>query len=113
MLDLDLINNSKIDIKLKGETVKVNEATYNIAKRVRAFQEYLVSEGAAEEQSEKIQSELIIDFLNNNENGKKFTQKELDSFSFVGIKAIYNLIVDSINKKEINPNLESPYQAEK
>ncbi|MBY0755023.1 hypothetical protein K5V21_06085 [Clostridium sardiniense] len=113
MLDLDLINNSKMDIKINGEMVKVNEATYSIAKRVRAFQEYVASEGVVEEKSEKIQAELILDFLNNNENGKKFTQKDLDSFSFLGIKAVYNLMIDSISKKEINPNLESPYQEEK
>lgn len=113
MINIDVITQNTTDIKINNEVVNVYDVTYSMAKRVREFQDYLRDPSATSDESEKRQADLIIDFLNNNKNNKKFNKKDLDKLSFMSIKTLYNLMVELINKTELDPNLESHYQAEK
>ncbi|MBO3420208.1 hypothetical protein [Clostridium perfringens] len=113
MVNIDAITQSTTEIQINGEVINVYDVTYSMAKRVREFQDYLRDPSATPDESENRQADLIIDFLNNNKNNKKFTKKDLDKLSFMSIKTLYNLMVELINKTELDPNLESHCQAEK
>ena len=113
MINIDVITQNTTDIKINNEVVNVYDVTYSMAKRVREFQDYLRDPSATSDESEKRQADLIIDVLNNNKNNKKFNKKDLDKLSFMSIKTLYNLMVELINKTELDPNLESHCQAEK
>ena len=90
MINIDVITQNTTDIKINNEVVNVYDVTYSMAKRVREFQDYLRDPSATSDESEKRQADLIIDFLNNNKNNKKFNKKDLDKLSFMSIKTLYN-----------------------
>lgn len=75
MINIDVITQNTTDIKINNEVVNVYDVTYSMAKRVREFQDYLRDPSATSDESEKRQADLIIDFLNNNKNNKKFNKK--------------------------------------
>ncbi|ELC8386684.1 hypothetical protein [Clostridium perfringens] len=101
MLDLDLLN-KPIDIKIKGEQIKVNQPSFALAKSVRAFERNINS--MEEEEIYDEQSNILLSFLNNNADSKKFKKDALESLPFSAIKAIYKSLVDAITGADNNPN---------
>lgn len=101
MLDLDLLN-KPIDIKIKGEQIKVNQPSFALAKSVRAFERNINS--MEEEEIYDEQSNILLSFLNNNTDSKKFKKDDLESLPFSAIKAIYKSLVNAITGVDNNPN---------
>ncbi|WP_251860392.1 hypothetical protein [Clostridium sp. Marseille-Q2269] len=102
MIDLDLINSKPIEIKFNGNMVKLNQPTFALSKKVRAFEKNVSQ--MQEEEIYKEQSDILLKFLNNNSSSKKFADKDIDSISFSGIKALYNALISAIVGIETDPN---------
>lgn len=102
MLDLDLINNKPIEIKINKGLVKVNQPSFSLAKRVRAYEKNLTE--MTEEEIYKEQSNILVSFLNNNSSNKKFADKDINNLSFTAIKALYLALINAITGVEESPN---------
>ncbi|NFO71975.1 hypothetical protein FDC51_17820 [Clostridium botulinum] len=103
MLDLDLINNKPIEIKINGKKINVNQPIFILAKRVRNFEKQLTTT-TDEEEIYKEQTCILLEFLNNNSSNKKFTSDDIEKLSFGAIRALYNELVSSIVNISNDPN---------
>ncbi|GAA0735444.1 hypothetical protein [Clostridium oceanicum] len=101
MIDIDMINDKPIEIKLKGEVVKVKQPTFYLAKKVRSYEKNI--DDLSEDEIYKKQSNILIDFLNNNTTNKKFNDKDIDNISFNSIKALYKELIKAILGAEEDP----------
>ena len=102
MLDLDSIDSKPIEIKINKAVVKVNQPSFGLAKRVRAYEKNLGE--MIEEEVYKEQANILISFLNNNSSKKEFSEKDIEELTFNAIRALYNELVNSIMGIENNPN---------
>lgn len=102
MLDLDLINNKAIEIKINKGLVKVNQPSFSLAKRVRIYEKNLGK--MKEEEIYREQSNILVNFLNNNSSNRRFDERDINKLSFTAIKALYTALVNAIVGAEENPN---------
>ncbi|WP_194190800.1 hypothetical protein [Clostridium chrysemydis] len=100
MLDLDLINNSTLDIKINGEVVGVKEPTYSLVIKTKKFFNGLDKSN----DPVKSQNDILLEFLNNNVDSKKFTERDIMAMSSKGVTALSKLLIDTITGVEANPN---------
>lgn len=108
MLDLDLINNKTSEIKLNNEVLGVKEPSYSLVIKTKNF-----LKGISEiDDPVKAQNEILLEFLNNNTNNKKFTDKDIMAMSSKGVTALSELLISIITEVEKNPNLETQSQKE-
>lgn len=100
MLDLDLINNNTLDIKINGEVVGIKEPTYSLVLKTKNFL-YGVENN---KDKVKLQNDILVEFLNNNVNAKKFTDKDIMVMSNKAVRALSELLISTITGVEQNPN---------
>lgn len=100
MLDLDLINNSAIGIKINGEVVKVKPPSYSLVIRTKNF----FSNIEEIENKEEEQNIILLEFLNNNLNNKKFEKEDLMQMCQKALGALSNLLLEIILGIENDPN---------
>lgn len=100
MLDLDLINNSTLDIKINGEIVGVKEPTYSLVLKTKNF----LNGTDNSKNKMKVQNEILLEFLNNNIDSKKFNEKDIMAMSNKGVTALSKFLIDTITGVEQNPN---------
>lgn len=100
MLDLDLINNKTLDIKINNEVIGVKEPSYSLVIKTKNFFNGIKENG----DPVKAQTDILLEFLNNNTNNKKFTDKDIMAMSNKAITALSKLLIDTITGVEENPN---------
>lgn len=99
MLDLDLINEETLDIKLNKEIIKVKEPKYSLVIKTKDFFNS-VNKG----DPIKKQNEILLEFLNNNINNRKFKEEDIMNMSSKAVTALSKLLIDIIMGTEENPN---------
>lgn len=99
MLDLDLINEETLDIKLNKEIINVKEPKYSLVIKTKDFF-YNVNKG----DPIKKQNEILLEFLNNNTNNRKFKEEDIMNMSSKAVTALSKLLIDIIMGTEENPN---------
>ena len=102
MLDLDLINGKAIEMKIDKNIIKVNQPSFALAKKVRAYERDFIKMN--EDEIYKNQSNILLEFLNNNLDKKVFKEDFIESLTFSSIKALYNELIKAIVGAETNPN---------
>lgn len=100
MLDLDLINNKTLDIKLNGVVIKVKEPKYALVLKTKDFFNKI---GECKDPVGK-QNEILLEFLNNNDNNKMFKEEDIMNLSSTGVTALSKLLIDKITGTEQDPN---------
>ncbi|AQM59269.1 hypothetical protein BH721_01335 [Clostridium baratii] len=99
MLDLDLINEETLDIKLNKEIINVKEPKYSLVIKTKDFFNN-VNKG----DPIKKQNEILLEFLNNNTNNRKFKEEDIMNMSSKAVTALSKLLIDIIMGTEENPN---------
>ena len=102
MLDLDLINEKIIEIKINKVVVKVNQPTFALAKKVRAYERSIAT--ITEDEIYKQQEDILLEFLNNNSSDDKFKKEDIDKLTFSAIRALYSGLRAAIVGAETDPN---------
>ncbi len=100
MLDLDLINNKTIGIKINGEIVKVKPPSYSLVLRTKHFFNNIEEI----ENKEDEQNIILLEFLNNNLNNKEFVKDDLMQMCEKALGALSNLLLELIMGIESDPN---------
>lgn len=99
MLDLDLINEETLDIKLNKEIINVKEPKYSLVIKTKDF-----FNSVNKCDPIKKQNEILIEFLNNNTNNRKFKEEDIMNMSSKAVTALSKLLIDIIIGTEENPN---------
>ena len=102
MLDLDLINEKIIEIKINKDIVKVNQPSFALAKKVRAYERSIAR--ITEDEIYKQQEDILLEFLNNNSSDNKFKKEDIDKLTFSAIRALYSELINAIVGAEADPN---------
>lgn len=92
MIDLDLILNKTIDFKINGEVLNVKQPS------VKVINQFTKMSGDILEQAK-----IVKDILNNNTNGKTYSDKDINDMPelliVAIIKEISNYLGDMVNEK--------------
>lgn len=102
MLDLDLITNQSIQIRINKADIELEQPSFALAKKVRAYERNIIN--LTEEEINKQQEDILLEFLNTNSNNVKFKSEDIDKLTFTAIKALYKKLIDSIIGAETDPN---------
>lgn len=102
MLDLDLITNQSIQIRINKADIELKQPSFALAKKVRAYERNIIN--LTEEEINKQQEDILLEFLNTNSNNVKFKSEDIDKLTFTAIRALYKKLIDSIIGAETDPN---------
>lgn len=101
MIDLDSLN-KPIEIKINKQVIKVNQPTYSLVLKTRKYLNDL--QGKSDEELANEQNDLLLEFLNDNNNNKKFTEKDILKMSLIVINELCALLIKTITGVEEDPN---------
>lgn len=97
MIDLSMYQNRCVEFLINGELIKVPEMTNKQYEKVLAYE---AKEGASIQE----QRELVLEMLNRNTSGKKFTDKDIAELPQGAVMRIYTECVMLPRKALIDPN---------
>lgn len=108
MLDLDKYINNSIKIKFHGEVYDILEPSIMMNMEIDRIESDLTRKNL-----HKKRIEVAVLLLNNNKQGKHFTDAELKTIPFEGLSRLIAEIAVFRLEADSDPNLESQSQMEK